>query len=69
MRYGFLKIGSRDVALLYSFHEAIEAAKSIDLLGLTDLGSFQRILQNPDCLVVRLQRDGERMAVFAAVSE
>ena len=58
------------LAMLLDFAgEAIETAEAFDLFCVAEAGGVKRAPQDSEGFVVGGKRDGERMSVFAAVSE
>ena len=52
--------------MLYGLHETIESSKSIDFLGISNPGCFQRASQHVYGFVVGFEGNGEWVAVLAA---
>ena len=63
------EIGLRRAALLHHSHELVEPFEAVELLRVPYLRPVQRAAQNAQRFVVRFERHGKRMPVFAAQCE
>src|ERR1041385_5252086 len=64
-----IEIGLRFELGLDGSNELIQTAKAVELFPVAELGSVEGNAQVVEGLIVGLQRDRKRMAVFAAVGE
>src|SRR5258708_6426555 len=66
---GFREIGARSLRMFYSLHKTMKSSKSINFVGISDLGCFQRASQHMHGFVVGFKRNWKWVSVLAAERE
>ena len=67
MCHGCVEIRDRFVLSFDVFKESAQAAKTIELLFVSDLGSIESIPKKVDRFVVRAERNGKWMTIFSTM--